>query len=148
MSITPLDVASMRPSRTSVQLALTQLDGTAKSAVSLLSGLSPAELDDLGGFGEAKPRKPYRTETPPEPVFVSYREGDIRPVVNGRIVGRFEAADMRRRKVLERDFNDAMRRRALHLRTGNKAAYRKADEQAGRYMDLIVAGIDAGRWES
>lgn len=35
-----------------VHLALTQLDGTAESAVSLLSGLSTAELEDLGGFGE------------------------------------------------------------------------------------------------
>ena len=35
----------------SVRAALTQLDGTAESAVSLLSGLSTAELEDLGGFG-------------------------------------------------------------------------------------------------
>ena len=33
-----------------VKAALSQLDGTAKTAVSLLSGISPAELDDLGGF--------------------------------------------------------------------------------------------------
>lgn len=33
-----------------VKVALAQLDGTAASAVSLLSGLSVAELDDLGGF--------------------------------------------------------------------------------------------------
>jgi hypothetical protein len=97
----------------------------------------------------SKPRKPFRTETPAEPsVFVAYGDGPARPVINGRAVGRFELADMRRREVLERDFRDAMRRRALHLRTGNRAAYHKADEQAGRYMDLIVAGIEAHRWES
>ena len=97
----------------------------------------------------AKPRKPYRTETTPAPsVFVAYGDGPARPVIDGRARGRFELADMRRREVLERDLADAMRRRALHLRTGNRAAYRKADEQAGRYMDLIVAGIEAHRWES
>ncbi len=43
----------------SVRLALTQLDGTAESAVSLLSGLSTAELEDLGGFGPLhQPRRP------------------------------------------------------------------------------------------
>lgn len=117
MSITPLDVASKRPSKPS-----------AKSR---------------------KSRKPFRTETTPEPsVFVSYTDGERRPVINGRAIGRFELADMRRRQVLQSNLDDAMRRRALHLRTGNRAAYRKADEQAGRYMDLIVAGIEASRWES
>jgi hypothetical protein len=94
----------------------------------------------------AKTRKPFRTETPGEPVFVAYGDGPARPVINGRARARFELADMRRREVLERNLQDAMRRRALHRRTGNFAAYRKADEQAGRYMDLIVAGIDAHRW--
>ena len=116
MSITPLDVASMRPSK-------------------------PAK--------SRKPRKPFRTETKPAPsLFVSYREGDVRPVIDGRARGRFELADMRRREVLQSNLDDAMRRRALHLRTGNRAAYRRADDQAGRYMDLIVAGIEAHRWES
>ncbi len=120
MSITPLDVASMRPSKPSKP---------------------------------SKPRKPFRTETTPEPsVFVvrgnSPEGGELCPVIDGRAVGRFEAADMRRREVLERDFKDAMRRRALHLRTGNQAAYRKADEQADHYLSLIVAGRQQGRWES
>ena len=93
-----------------------------------------------------KPRKPYRTETQPEPsVFVAYGDGPPRPVINGRAVGPCELADMRRRAVLERDLEDALRRRALHRRTGNTAAYRKADEQADRYMDLIAAGIPH-RW--
>ena len=97
----------------------------------------------------AKPRKPFRTETKPEPsVFVAYGDGPARPVIDGRARGRFELADMRRREVLERDFKDAMRRRALHLRTGNQAAYRKADEQADHYLSLIVAGREQGRWES
>jgi hypothetical protein len=114
MSITPLDVASMRPSKPS-----------------------------------AKPRKPFRTETTPEPsVFVAYGDGPARPVIDGRARGRFELADMRRREVLERDYQDAMRRRALHRRSGNMAAYRKADDQADRYLDLIVAGRNQGRWES
>jgi hypothetical protein len=115
MSITPLDVASKRPSK-------------------------PTKA--------SKPRKPFRTETPADPVLVAYGDGPARPVVNGRIVGRFEAADMRRREVLERDYQDAMRRRALHLRTGNMAAYRKADDQADHYLNLIIAGRDQGRWES
>ena len=116
MSITPLDVASMRPSK-------------------------PKKA--------SRSRKPFRTETKPEPsLFVSYREGDVRPVIDGRAVGRFELADLRRREVLERDFKDAIRRRALHLRTGNMAAYRKADEQADHYLSLIVAGRQQGRWES
>jgi hypothetical protein len=121
MSITPLDVASKRPSK-------------------------PTKA--------SKPRKPFRTETTPEPsVFVVYGNaaeggGERRPVIDGRAVGRFELADIRRREVLERDFKDAMRRRALHLRTGNQAAYRKADEQAEHYMHLIRVGRDQGRWES
>ncbi len=116
MSITPLDLASKRPSK-------------------------PTKA--------SKPRKPFRTETKPEPsVFVAYGDGPARPVIDGRAVGRFELADIRRREVLERDFKDAMRRRALHLRTGNQAAYRKADEQADHYLSLIVAGRQQGRWES
>ena len=35
-----------------VRAALSQLDGSTKSAVSLLTGLSASELDDLGGFAE------------------------------------------------------------------------------------------------
>jgi transposase len=94
------------------------------------------------------PRRPFRTETQTGPsVFVAYGDGPARPVINGRVVGPFELADMRRREVLERDFNDAMRRRALHLRTGNLAAYRKADEQADKYLQLIADGIAAHRWE-
>jgi hypothetical protein len=41
-----------------VRLALTQLDGTAESAVSLLSGLSAAELENLGGFGPPRQNHP------------------------------------------------------------------------------------------
>jgi hypothetical protein len=33
-----------------VREALTQLDGTAKSALSMITGLSPEEIDDLGGL--------------------------------------------------------------------------------------------------
>ena len=116
MSITPLDLASKRPSK-------------------------PIKA--------SKPRKPFRTETTPEPsVFVAYGDGPARPVIDGRPRARFELADKRRREVLERDFKDAMRRRALHLRTGNMAAFRKADEQADHYMHLIRVGRDQGRWES
>lgn len=106
---------------------------------------------DLAAKRPSKPkaaRRPYRTETKPEPsVFVAYGDGPKRPVINGRVVGPFELADMRRREVLERDLNDAMRRRTLHLRTGNMAAFRKADEQVDRYLDLIAAGIECHRWE-
>jgi hypothetical protein len=35
-----------------VRAALSQLDGSTKSAVSLLTGLSPEELEDLGGFAD------------------------------------------------------------------------------------------------
>lgn len=35
-----------------VKAALGQLDGTQAAAVSLMTGLSPAELDDLGGLSE------------------------------------------------------------------------------------------------
>lgn len=93
-------------------------------------------------------RRPYRTETRPEPsVFVAYGDGPARPVIDGRARGPYELADMRRREVLQRDLDDALRRRALHRHTGNMAAYRKADEQADRYLDLIAAGIAAHRWE-
>lgn len=95
-----------------------------------------------------KARKPFRTETPREPsVFVAVGDGPPRPVINGRAVGPCELADMRRREVLERNLEDAMRRRALHRRTGNREAWRKADEQADRYLDLIDLGVAMGRWE-
>jgi hypothetical protein len=93
----------------------------------------------------------FRTQTPPRPTMSSTGDYAPRPnlVIDGvlREVGPFELADMRRREVLERDLNDAMRRRALHLRTGNMAAYRKANAQADRYLDLIAAGIASHRWE-
>ena len=120
-----------------------------------MTQVTPLDVAATRPCEQKKPsRKPFRTETKPAPsVFVVYGNaaeggGERRPVIDGRARGRFELADMRRREVLERDLADAMRRRALHLRTGNQAAYRKADEQAGRYMDLIVAGIEAHRWES
>ena len=71
----------------------------------------------------------------------------VRPIVNGREISRIEAADMRRREVLERNLADAMRRRALHRRTGNTVAYRKADQQVDRFLDLIDLGVVMGRWE-
>ena len=106
---------------------------------------------DMAAKRPSKPtpeRQPYRTETKPAPsVFVAYGDGPARPVIDGRARGPYELADMRRREVLQRDLDDAMRRRALHLRTGNMAAYRKADAQADRYLDLIAAGIACSRWE-
>jgi len=114
-----------------------------------MSKVTPLDVANQPRPGQNKAaRKPYRTETPAVPsVFVAYSDGPARPVINGRVMGRFELADMRRREVLERDLADAMRRRALHLRTGNLAAYRKADRQADRYLDLIAEGIRANRWE-
>jgi hypothetical protein len=101
---------------------------------------------------QKKARKPFRTETKVTPSNVFTAEGDgpprpVRPFVDGREISRIEAADMRRRGVLERDLANAMRRRALHLRSGNTAAFRKADQQVDRFLDLIDLGVAMGRWE-
>jgi hypothetical protein len=40
------------PMKGAVDAVLAVLDGTTASAVSVLTGLSRAELDDLGGFGD------------------------------------------------------------------------------------------------
>ena len=119
-----------------------------------MTQVTPLDVAATRPCEQKKPsRKPFRTETKPAPsVFVVYGNaaeggGERRPVINGRAIGRFELADMRRREVLERDLADAMRRRALHRRTGNMAAYRKADQQADHYLDLIAIGREQQRWE-
>jgi len=105
---------------------------------------SPAQMPSVR---PPAPRRPYRTETRPAPsVFVAYGDYPPRPVIDGRMVGRFEQADMRRRAQLERDLAKAMRLRSLH-RGRNEAAYRKADAWADRVLTLIEEGIACHRWE-
>jgi len=47
-----------REAAAGVLTALRHLDGTPRSAVSLLTGFSYAELDELGGFSASSPDEP------------------------------------------------------------------------------------------
>ena len=108
---------------------------------------SPAKMPASKPAPGRRPRAPFRTETRPEPsVFVAYGDYAPRPVIDGRAIGPYEMADMRRRAQLERDLTKAMRLRSLH-RGKNEAAYRKADAWADRVLDLIEEGIACHRWE-